>query len=102
MTGTNSTPKAAGRDSELKELAITAIKQHPNYRGKPLGRLPYIIDKLVLKADWKSLATELEKKKTTTEAMNRLADVTVQHAKKQSQQDGQPCDFSQAKKAEQK
>ena len=47
MTGSNSTPKAAGRDSELKELAITAIKQHPNYRGKPLGRLPYIIDKLV-------------------------------------------------------
>ncbi len=50
MPASNSTPKATGREAELKELAIKAVKQHSNYRGKPLGRLPYIIDQLVTKA----------------------------------------------------
>ena len=71
MTQNNGTPKATGRNAELKELAITAIKQHPNYRGKPLGRLPYIIDKLVTKADWRTLATDLEKQTGTPAKMNQ-------------------------------
>ena len=62
MSPTTASNRATGHLAALKELAIKAIKGHPNYRGKPLTTLPSIIDRLVQNKDYVVLATELEKK----------------------------------------
>ena len=102
MQAKAATERATGHLAVLKELAIKAIKSHPNYRGKPLNNLPSIIDRLVQNKDYVTLATELEKKQETTEGRNRLADITVSQAKNQSRKDGNPWSFDMAKKIEKK
>ena len=102
MSPTTASNRATGHLAALKELAIKAIKGHPNYRGKPLTTLPSIIDRLVQNKDYVVLATELEKKQDTSEGRNRLADITVSQAKNQSRKDGNPWSFDLAKQQDQK
>ena len=48
------------QQEELRERAIQAIRQHNNYRGKPLGELPRWLDVLVKQDQFQQHVKELK------------------------------------------
>ena len=71
---------------KLRERAIQAIRQHNNYRGKPLGELPRWLDTLVMQDQCQHYTKELKND-------NALATYAVQQVKYISSKRGAPWNF---------
>ena len=71
---------------KLRERAIQAIRQHNNYRGKPLGELPRWLDTLVMQDQFQHYTKELKND-------NALATYAVEQVKYISSKRGAPGSF---------
>ena len=74
------------QQKELRERAIQAIRQHNNYRGKPLGELPRWLDVLVKQDQFQQQAKELK-------SDNALAAYAVEQVKYVSAKGGSAWRF---------
>ena len=74
------------QQKELRERAIKAIRQHNNYRGKPLGELPRWLDVLVKQDQFQQQVKELK-------SDNALAAYAVEQVKYVSAKGGSAWRF---------
>ena len=85
--------KKEEKERALKERIIAGVKAHNNYRNKYLGALPHWLKELCERSSFRDHALNLR-----TESA--LADYGIEQAKQLSKKEGEPWDFTEAKRNE--